>query len=206
VSGVADRQVDVGSDLECIPVSVVRAWNTVTDVCSMRSLDRRPGRTPAEERVTLTVDGITPAAAGLLSRGRPADGIRPWADLVVADLAVLSDVVDWVGRGGSVMVAYNIDDTEHALRRRVPPAATAVGLALLEAGCRWFKDWYFAEGGREGGTKLQATVPVDAAHERSAAATLADELRAFLDSRVGTATDRARAELALGVLSHEPTT
>jgi hypothetical protein len=151
--------------------------------------------------VTLTVDGVTAAAWGLLSRGRHADGIRPWADLVVADLAVLRDVVDWVGPGGSVMVAYNADDTEHALRRRVPPAATVVGLALVEAGCRWFKDWYFAEGGREGGTKLQATVPVDAPHERLAAAVLAGELRAFLDSGTGTATDRARAELALGVLT-----
>lgn len=55
---------DVGSDLECIPVSVVRGWNTVIDVCSMRSLDRRPGRTPAEERVTLTVDRSRPLPRG----------------------------------------------------------------------------------------------------------------------------------------------
>jgi hypothetical protein len=55
----------------------------------VRSIDRRPGRWPGEERVILTVDGITPAAWGLLNRGRSADGIRPWADLVVADLAVV---------------------------------------------------------------------------------------------------------------------
>ncbi len=170
----------------------------------MRWLDRRPGRTPAEERVTLTVDGTTPAAWGLLSTGRAADGVRPWADLVVADLGVLGDVVEWVGPGGAVMVAYNGDDTERALHRRVPPAATPIGLALLGAGCRWFKDWYFAEGGREGGTKLQATVPVDAAHRRSAAATLAGELQAFLEVRARNATDRARAELALGILTRDP--
>ena len=29
------------------------------------------------------------------------------------------------------MVAYGGDETEHALRRRVPPAATPLGLALL---------------------------------------------------------------------------
>ena len=168
------------------------------------AVHRRPGRTPGEERVTLTVDGIEPAAWGLLSRGRPADGIRRWADLVVADLAVLVDVVEWVGRGGAVMVAYNADDTERALRRGVPPAATPVGLALLDAGCRWFKDWYFAEGGREGGTKLQATVPVDASHEHAAAAALVTELEAFLEARAGTGTDRARAELALRVLRPNP--
>jgi hypothetical protein len=98
------------------------------------------------------------------------------------------------------MVAYDGDDTEHALRRGVPPAATPVGLVLLDAGCRWFKDWYFAEGGREGGTKLQATVPVDATRERTAVAARVEELGAFLEAGAGTASDRARAELALVVL------
>lgn len=154
--------------------------------------------------MTLTVDGITPAAWGLVNRGRSADGIRSWADLVVADRAVLAEVVDWVGPGGSVMVAYNADDTERALRRGVPPAATPVGLALLDAGCRWYKDWYFAEGGREGSTKLQATVPLDASHEEAAAAVLVTELEAFLDAPAGTRTDRARAELALRVLKPDP--
>jgi hypothetical protein len=49
--------------------------------------------------------------------------------------------------------------TEQARRRKVPPAATPLGLVLLAAGCRWFKDWYFPEGGREGGTKLQELDP-----------------------------------------------
>jgi hypothetical protein len=35
----------------------------------VRSIDRAPGRWPGEERVILTVDGITPAAWGLLNRG-----------------------------------------------------------------------------------------------------------------------------------------
>lgn len=59
------------------------------------------------------------------------------------------------------MVGYQADDTERALRHWVPPAATPLGLALLQAGCRWFKDWYFPEGGREGGTKLQGALPLD---------------------------------------------
>ena len=123
---------------------------------------------------------------------------------MVTDLAGLADVVEWVGPGSAVMVAYDADETERALRRRVPPAATPVGLALLSAGCRWFEDWYFAEGGREGGTKLQATVPVDPSHDQSATAALATELEAFLDARAETETDRARAELALGVLKWDP--
>jgi hypothetical protein len=102
------------------------------------------------------------------------------------------------------MVVYNADDAERALRRRVPPAATPVGFALLEAGCRWFKDWYFAEGGREGATKLQATVPVDAFHGQAAAAALVTELENFRAAGAGTETDRARVERALRVLRSHP--
>ena len=164
-------------------------------------IDHRPGRMSGEDWVTLSLDGATPAAWGLLNRGTPARGIRPWADLVVADLGVLREVVDWVGRGGAVMVAYNLDDTEQALRRRVPPAATRIGLALLDAGCRWFKDWYFAEGGREGGTKLQGTVPIDASHDQLARVALTVELQSFLQADSGATVDRERAARALDLLS-----
>lgn len=37
-----------------------------------------------------------------------------------------------------------------------------LGYALFRAGCTWFKDWYFAEGGREGDTKLQGNKPSSA--------------------------------------------
>lgn len=96
------------------------------------------------------------------------------------DTAILPDVADAVGPGGSMMVAYEGDETERALRRKVPPVATPLGLELLRAGCRWFRDWYYPEGGRESGTKLQGTLPVD--EERSAAAerALAAELHFYL--------------------------
>jgi hypothetical protein len=98
------------------------------------------------------------------------------------------------------MVAYEGDDTERALRRKVPPAATPVGLAMLRAGCRWFKDWYYPEGGREGGTKLQATLPLDDARRKRAETALAEELRAFIESGRGTDADRERAGQALALL------
>lgn len=59
------------------------------------------------------------------------------------------------------MIAYGPGETERALRRKVPPAATPLGLALLGAGCRWLKDYYYAEGGREGHAKLQGELPLD---------------------------------------------
>ena len=98
------------------------------------------------------------------------------------------------------MVGYEDDDTERALRRRVPPAATPLGLALLRAGCRWFKDWYFPEGGREGGTKLQGTLPLNEQRRNQAEAELAAELRTFLDRDDAQPADVARAREALGLL------
>lgn len=141
------------------------------------------------------------AAHGLWFHGRPSAGIRPWADLVVADLSVLAAVAAALGPGASLMVAYEGDETERALRRKVPTAATVVGLALLAAGCRWFKDWYFAEGGREGGTKLQGTVPVDETHRARAETELVAELTAFLARSGTTALDQRAAEDALALLA-----
>jgi hypothetical protein len=166
----------------------------------VRFLERRPGRAAGEERVVIAGPDGTPAARGLWFHGRPSAGVRPWADLVVDDLAVVPDVAAALGPGGSLMVAYEGDETERALRRKVPPAATPVGLAMLRAGCRWFKDWYYPEGGREGGTKLQATLPLDEDRRKRAEAAVAEELRAFLVSGLGTEADRDRAGEAVEVL------
>ena len=99
------------------------------------------------------------------------------------------------------MVAYESDETEAGLRRRVPPSATPLGLALLKVGCRWFKDWYYPEGGREGGTKLQGTLPLDDERREAAERELAAELRAFLIAEHGDERERARAQEALSLLT-----
>jgi hypothetical protein len=166
----------------------------------LRVLDRRPGRVAGEERVVLAGSDGNVAARGLWFHGRLSAGIRPWADLVAPDLSVLGAVAAALGPGGSLMVAYDADATDRALRRKVPPAATPVGLALLTAGCRWFKDWYFSEGGREGGTKLQGTLPLDDEHRVRAEAILAVELHEFL-ARAGVRdVDRRAAQDALATL------
>jgi hypothetical protein len=166
----------------------------------VRFLERRPGRAAGEERVVVATDDGRPAAHGLWFGGNPAAGLRPWADLVVTEPAVLPEVARTLGEGASLMVGYQADDTERALRRRVPPAATPLGLAMLQAGCRWFKDWYFPEGGREGGTKLQGTLPLDEQRRNQAEEELAAELRAFLDRDDAQEADAAHAQEALGLL------
>jgi hypothetical protein len=150
--------------------------------------------------VVVGTDEGRPAAEGLWFVGRPRDGLRPWADLVVHDPAVLADVAAALGPGASLMVAYEGDETERALRRKVPPVATPLGLAMLRAGCRWFKDWYYPEGGREGGTKLQATLPLDDDRRAAAEDRLAAELSSFLERTGVTDVDRARARQALSAL------
>lgn len=167
----------------------------------MRFLERRPGRAAGEERVVVAGPDGKRAAFGLWFSGRESAGVRPWADLVVEDLAVIPEVVEALGPGGSLMVAYQVDETERALRRKVPPAATPIGLAMLRAGCRWFKDWYYPEGGREGGTKLQATVPLDDQRRRASERSLAEELRQFLDRTEVRTDDRDRARDALEELA-----
>ncbi|HXF72658.1 MAG TPA: hypothetical protein VNO79_08645, partial [Actinomycetota bacterium] len=84
----------------------------------MRFLSRRPGRVAGEERVELAGPDGGPAARGLWFHGRGA--LRPWADLVVEDPAVLPEVAAALGPGGSLMVAYGGDETERALRRGAP--------------------------------------------------------------------------------------
>ena len=140
------------------------------------------------------------AAEGLWFGGRASAGVRPWADLVVSDLSVIEDVAAALGPGSSLMVAYEGDETERALRRTVPPAATELGLVMLRAGCRWFKDWYYPEGGREGGTKLQGTLPLDDQRKRASEERLRAELEECLASGRGTEADHERARNAIAVV------
>jgi hypothetical protein len=167
----------------------------------VRFLERRPGRTAGEERVVIAGPDGKRAAFGLWFSGRPSASVRPWADLVVEDLTVIPEIVGALGPGGSLMVAYEGDETERALRRKVPPAATPIGLAMLKAGCRWFKDWYYPEGGREGGTKLQATVPLDNTRRIESERLLTRELREFLERPGGRDADSVRAREALEELA-----
>lgn len=117
-----------------------------------------PGRFRGEVRVVLT-NGRGARAHGLWARARP--GLRAWVDLYDVDLDLLEPIARALGPGASIMIAYGPGETERALRRKVPPAATPLGLALLGAGCRWLKDYYYAEGGREGHAKLQGELPLD---------------------------------------------
>ena len=72
--------------------------------------------------------------------------------------------------------------TQLGLLAGIPPLATPLGALLFDIGCgNSFKDWYFPEGGQEGGRKLQGNKALDASHAREAAQKRAAELQEFLD-------------------------
>ncbi len=72
-----------------------------------------------------------------------------------------------LGKGGRIFIEYYDDpETRNMLSVGVPKSCTRLGFKLFERGVTWFKDWYFAEGFREGGQKLQAEKPIDKEHRK----------------------------------------
>lgn len=100
----------------------------------------------------------------------------------------LRPLADAVPPGGHLMIEYEKPlwaSTQRGLLAGIPPLATPMGALLFDLGSGdSFKDWYFPEGGQEGGRKLQgnkAFSPEQAAEMR---ARRAAELRAFLEAPV----------------------
>jgi hypothetical protein len=131
---------------------------------------------------------VDPVFAGLFSAGRRSQTIRGWVDGDFFDFVLFSDRARFslsefaldielfkllgglVPPGGSFMVSYSLfskevrvhRETKLGLDRGYPPVVTPLGFLLFGAGCGMgFKDWYFAEGGREGPEKLQGYKPLD---------------------------------------------
>lgn len=86
--------------------------------------------------------------------------------------------------GGHLMIEYEKtmwSETQLGLLARIPPLATPMGALLYRAGCGdSFKDWYFPEGGQEGGRKLQGNKAFDDRQAAAMAASRAGELERFL--------------------------
>jgi len=83
--------------------------------------------------------------------------------------------------GAHIMVVYlNHEETRKGLERDVPAPATPIGYLLWKSGCTWFKDWYFAEGFREGNVKLQGNKPLNEEDRRKNLLEIRKELTDFL--------------------------
>ncbi|MFZ3063254.1 MAG: DUF1122 family protein, partial [Actinomycetota bacterium] len=94
-----------------------------------------------------------------------------------------------ISPGGRLMVEYGVTEETHASTARalqfgIPPAVTPLGYLLWRSGFRAFKDWYFAEGWREGETKLQGDKPLNLDQERRMTEKTAEELERFLNQEL----------------------
>jgi hypothetical protein len=86
--------------------------------------------------------------------------------------------------GSHIMVPYRTHTiTAQALMYQVPPAASPLGYLMYLGGCRWYKDWYFAEGFMEGEEKLQATKPLNADLFKEKTANIKSEIKEYLAQR-----------------------
>lgn len=175
--------------------------------------DVRKGAFAGVFSFSLLVDGHT-VVSGLYYLG--STWIRPWLELDYAPIT--GDEMDGTGEslfqllselippGGHISVAY-LDHkiTARALLLGVPPAATPIGYLLWRCGCRWFKDWYFAEGWKEGGIKLQGEKPLDETRKRENTQKILAELHAFLNKEgyVEPEIEKVCKELARKVVEDE---
>lgn len=152
------------------------------------------------------VSSIDPVFSGLFSRGRPSQFILGWVDgdyfetatfpssdnfslsEAALDASFFKIIGGLVPPGGSFMVSYSLfskeskihKETKQALDRGYPPVVTPIGFLLFQAGCGMgFKDWYFAEGGREGPEKLQGFKPMNSEAAKEKAKSMIQELHRF---------------------------
>jgi len=103
------------------------------------------------------------------------------------DVALFSALGELIPPGGHIMVGCETPphhETYQALLKGVPPAANALGVALVHAGFRKVKSFYLAEGGWEGQQKLWAEKPLHEEMEREWDAATARDLRRFLSAAV----------------------
>ncbi len=85
---------------------------------------------------------------------------------------------------GKIFVSYDSDmETAKALMLNIPSPLTRLGFLLFQSGCTWFKDWYFPEGGLEGGQKLQGEKPLNNKNKTRQIFTLKKQILAYVDSK-----------------------
>jgi len=86
-----------------------------------------------------------------------------------------------LGPGGKIYVEYHTDrETSYGLMHGFPPPATRLGYKLFTLGFTWFKDWYFPEGGSEGGQKLQGEKPIDKIARKRHLKDISNEVSSFI--------------------------
>lgn len=86
----------------------------------------------------------------------------PWPREQGLEVELFKLIYDLLPDNGRFFVTYYRDNnTFNAIMKGFSVADTELGRSLLRAGFTWFKNWYFPEGGNEGGMKIQANKTLD---------------------------------------------
>jgi len=205
------------------------------DGYSLELSDFKPGRTERETYFNIFLQresrsSLHPIIQGLFFMGR-GEYIKAWIEFRYAPIAefpegfsvdleeagLTSEIISILGElvppGGSIMIIYGAEpyhlhmETERGLKIGFPPQVTPLGYYLWNNGFRWFKDWYFPEGWREGGMKLQATRPLDEDVRRDRQNKALVDLGEFidkLDDHKPTLLEEEALQRAKGVLATIP--
>jgi hypothetical protein len=87
--------------------------------------------------------------------------------------------------GEKIFISYDSDqETSYGLTYGFPVVTTRLGFTLFKHGFTWFKDWYFPEGGLEGGQKLQGEKPLDLKSKHRHLTQIREELLIFLNTDI----------------------
>ena len=96
---------------------------------------------------------------------------------------LLNIISDHLGSGAKIFVEYSEDqETVHGLSNDFPPPVTRLGYKLFKNGFTWFKDWYFPEGFKEGGQKLQGEKPLNNEYRDKHLKDIENSIKQFLDT------------------------
>lgn len=118
--------------------------------------------------------------------------------------ALLSLFSSALGPGEHIFVSYVEDlETKRALYFGTPVPATRLGFKLFTLGFTWFKDWYFPEGLKEGGEKLQAEKPLSEEQKREHLEEIRAQLISYLESSPLSKKESERARAVLNVIERE---
>ena len=102
------------------------------------------------------------------------------SDIEDALLGALCGALD---PGDRIFIEYYCDhETSCGLAMGIPPVLSRQGYKLFNLGFTWFKDWYFSEGGHEGGQKLQGEKPLDKLARMRHLRRIKDEVQSFIEN------------------------
>lgn len=108
-------------------------------------------------------------------------GYYDYYDSAIED-ALLGAFSGALGPGQKIFIEYYSDrETSYGLAMGIPPVLSRQGYKLFNLGFTWFKDWYFSEGGHEGGQKLQGEKPLNKIIRKKHLMSIREEVRSFIE-------------------------